>query len=267
VIDEGELIRSAQQGDGAALEALALAYAPRVFRFGLKMCRNEDDAGDVAQQTMLSMASKLRDFRGESRFATWLFAVARSHCIKHRTRGAAAAPTEPLDQRGHAVAAPSTAAPDEQLARRELEVALDSAISALDPAQREVLLLRDVEGLPAAEVAAVLELSVEAVKSRLHRARKSLRDALAPFAEPAAASSSCPDVVELLSRYQEGDVSAEACRTMEAHVDGCAACARRCQSLRRVLTACSNAPTPTLPDALKRRVSEQIRRSLAKQTS
>lgn len=267
MIDEGELIRSAQQGDAAALEALALDYAPRILRFGLKMCRNEQDASDIAQQTLLSMASKLREFRGDSRFATWLFAIARSHCIKHRTRGAGAAPTEPLDERGQAVAAPPSAAPDEELARRELGVALDSAIAALEPGQREVLLLRDVEGLPATEVALVLELSVEAVKSRLHRARKSLRDALAPFAPQADSSRSCPDVVELLSRYQEGDISAEVCRTMEAHVDGCASCARRCQSLRRVLAACSSAPTPALPDALRRRVSEQLRRSLAKQIS
>lgn len=261
---ESNLIEKARTGDEAALSRLVELYAPRILRFGLKLCRDEQDARDVVQQTLLSLASHLGDFRGDSHLSSWLFAIARSHCIKQRTRGAAALPTEELDRAGLQVAAPEHA-PDEAFSREELERALDGAIRALEPAQREVLVLRDVEGLSAAEVAESLGLSVEAVKSRLHRARKALRDRLAPWFEQSSPGPSCPDVVELLSRYQEGDVTSEVCRTMEAHVDGCPECAKRCRSLRGVLAACSSAPLPKLPEDLKRAVREQMRRSLKRQ--
>lgn len=264
---ERQLVERARAGDEAALNRLVEAYAPRVLRFGQKLCRNEEDARDVTQQTLLSVADKIRDFRAESQFATWLFAIARSHCIKQRTRGAAAFRTEPLDEGGAGAAAAPMPAQDEQLAKRELETALEFAIRALEPGQREVLVLRDVEGLSAAEVAIALELSVEAVKSRLHRARKALRESLAPWFEPNAPGPSCPDVVDLLSRYQEGDVTSDACKTMEAHVDGCPECAKRCHSLRRVLAACSTVPAPELPPELHARVVEQIKKSLRRQTS
>ena len=101
------------------------------------------------------------------------------------------------------MAAPVHLHPDEQVAKQQLQSALDGAIAALEPKQREVLVLRDVEGLSAAEVARTLELSVDAVKSRLHRARKSLRERLAPWFEQSAPGPACPDVVDLLSRYQE----------------------------------------------------------------
>lgn len=264
--DETHLLERARQGDSEALESLALAYGPRVLRFGRKMCRDEQDAREIAQQTMLSVVDKLADFRGDSGFSTWLFAIARSHCIKLKTRGDGAR-SEPLEHHEGALVTAPAAAPDEQLGRRELEIALDQAIGRLEPGQREVLLLRDVEGLPASEVAAVLSLSVEAVKSRLHRARKELRSSLSTWFDTEAPGPTCPDVVDLLSRYREGDITSEVCRTMEAHVDGCPACATRCQALRTVLSTCSASPAPQLPEELKRAVSEQIRRSLKRQTS
>jgi RNA polymerase sigma-70 factor (ECF subfamily) len=147
----------------------------------------------------------------------------------------------------------------------QLEQALDFAIRDLDAPLREVVLLRDVEGLAAKEVAEVLGISVDAVKSRLHRARSALRERLAPLTEgasPTQGRGACPDIVELLSQYQEGDVDAAACQKMEAHVASCPTCSVRCTSLRRVLTACGSAPAPQLSEALKAEVLQQIRRSL-----
>jgi RNA polymerase sigma-70 factor (ECF subfamily) len=139
------------------------------------------------------------------------------------------------------------------------------ATAALEPAQREVLLLRDVEGLSAAEVALALGLSVDAVKSRLHRARKSVREQLSPWLEQSSPTKACPDVVDLLSRYQEGDVTSDVCRMMDAHIAGCEACAKRCYSLRSVLATCSSTPLPVLPPELSRAVRAQLRRSLKRQ--
>lgn len=264
--DEAELVERARAGDEAALTTLVEHYAPRVLRFGQKLCGVASDAEDVMQQTLLSVVAHIGEFRGESRFSSWLFSIARAHCIKLRTRGLLGRATEPLEPEARALATPVRQGPDESLARGELERALDVAIAGLDPPQREVLLLRDVEGLSAPEVAQALGLGVDAVKSRLHRARKALRERLTPWFEQSSPGPACPDVVDLLSRYQEGDVTSEACQIMQAHVDACPDCARRCHALRSVLSACNASPLPRFSPELKLAVREQIRRSLKRQT-
>lgn len=264
--DAPDLIERARSGDEAALARLVDVYAPRVWRFGRKLCGGSIDAEDVAQQTLLSVVNHIGEFRGDSHFASWLFSIARNHCIKQRTRGASGQPTQPLERVRDASLTQTSPGPEELFSKEQLASALDVAIAALEPAQREVLLLRDVEGLSATQVAQALGLSVDAVKSRLHRARKTLRDELAPWFEQTTPAPACPDVVDLLSRYQEGDVTSEACKTMELHVEACPQCATRCHSLRSVLSACSATPVPVLPAELQRAVREQIRRSLKRQT-
>jgi RNA polymerase sigma-70 factor (ECF subfamily) len=264
--DEASLIENARAGDEAALALLVETYAPRVLRFSRKLCGASADAEDVMQQTLLSVMSHIGEFRGESQFASWLYSIARGHCVKQRTRGAAAHASEPLERVAGAVSAPARQAPDENVSREQLEQALDSAIGALEPVQREVLVLRDIEGLSAPDVAQALGISVDAVKSRLHRARKTLREQLTPWLEQSEPSAACPDVVDLLSRYQEGDITNEVCHAMQAHVDECPQCAKRCHSLRSVLSACSATPLPVLTDEIKLAVREQVRRSLKRQT-
>ena len=179
---DGELLAAARQGDAAALEALLVRYQPQLYRFGLRMCGNAEDAGDVAQQSLISMARSLRDFRGDASVSSWLYSIARSYCIKKRRRSKFAPEREEsIDAPGNAavqrVADPSPD-PEHAAAGGEIEAALAAAISALDEGQREVLVLRDVEGLSAAEVAKVMGISVDAVKSRLHRARVAVRNRL-----------------------------------------------------------------------------------------
>jgi RNA polymerase sigma-70 factor (ECF subfamily) len=178
------LLNAIRAGDDDALASLLARCAPQIYRFGVKMCRDTEDARDVLQETLLTAARRLREFRGESSLSTWLYAVARSFCVKMRrgSKGAAARETVPLEHAEAAHTAAPGRGPDDAAADRELRSKLERAIAALDPASREVLVLRDVEGLTAPEVAEVLGVSVDAVKSRLHRARADVRAALA---EPA----------------------------------------------------------------------------------
>ncbi len=264
-----ELIEAARRGEREALSALLARHQPRVWRFGMRMCRNPDDAADVLQDTLLAMARTVRDFRGASSVSTWLYSVARSFCIKKR-RKARSAPhvEEPLDaapeSRHDRVPDPGRG-PDEELARRQVEEALDAAIRSLSPAYREVMVLRDVEGLTAREVGEVMGLSVEAVKSRLHRARLAVRDKVAPalgvgVEKPLAG---CPDVLPLLSRHLEGDISADACAQMERHVEGCSRCRGACDSLRSTLAMCRGAPSPQVPEAVQESVRAALKRVLS----
>jgi RNA polymerase sigma-70 factor (ECF subfamily) len=267
-----ELLDAARQGDSAALEALVLRYQPRVYRFGMQLCGDVEQAGEVVQDTMLAMVRSLRQFRGEAAVSTWLYSIARSFCRKKRRErrfvpAQAGSPDllgkgpaeEPLDP------APD---PEQQAAGREIERLLAQAIASLEPAHREVLVLRDLEGLTAPEVAQVLGLSVEATKSRLHRARLALRRALAPRlgvppAPPAAPGSRCPDVLHLFSRALEGDIDHAACAEMTAHLDECPRCRDACESLRRTLALCRSAPTPEVPAPIQARVRAALRAYLA----
>ena len=83
---DDELLAAARQGDTAALETLLVRYQPHLYRFGLRMCGNVEDAGDVAQESLISMARSVRDFRGDSSVSSWLYTIARRFCIKKRRR-------------------------------------------------------------------------------------------------------------------------------------------------------------------------------------
>jgi RNA polymerase sigma-70 factor (ECF subfamily) len=252
---DDELLTAARQGDAAALEALLVRYQPHLYRFGLRMCGNVEDAGDVAQESLISMARSLRQFRGDSSISTWLYTIARRFCIKKRRRSKfAPVREESLDAPGSNAAqrlADPAPGPEQATTNRELEVALVRAIDALDPPQREVLVLRDVEGLSAPEVASVLGISIDAVKSRLHRARVAVRHELAPVlgrrAIEAPQQAMCPDVLRLFSQHLEGEIDSGVCATMEAHLAECSYCRGACESLKRTLAVCRQLPTPEVP--------------------
>ena len=137
---------------------------------------------------------------------------------------------------------------------------------SLDPMYREVLLLRDVEGLSAPEVAEVVGASVQAVKSRLHRARLLVRERVAPLLgveAPAPPSGACPDVLMMFSRHLEDEISAERCAEMERHLDGCARCRGACDSLRRTLALCRTAPSAPVPASIQVSVKAALRNFLS----
>ncbi len=155
--------------------------------------------------------------------------------------------------------------PDDALAGRQVEAALEQAIGGLDPMYREVLVLRDVEGLTAPEVAEVMGLSVEAVKSRLHRARVAVREAVAPAlaipgAEAARPAGTCPDIVQLFSKHLEGEISSTLCADMEKHLASCPACTSRCDSLQRTLALCKATPLPAVPSTVQNEVRVALRK-------
>ena len=249
-------------GDLDALEVLLRRHQDRIFRFGMRMCRDREDAREVVQETMLAVARSAERFRGDASFASWLFTIARNACAKQRRKSAGEpASLETLD----AVPPMATSGPEQDLDRRRIEHALEEAIAALEPNHREVLLLRDVEGLSAKEVADATGLSVAAVKSRLHRARLDLRARLQPQLadEPAVARpDACPDVLRAFSEHTEGDLDASACRTLEEHVASCPGCAARCDALREVLATCATQPPGPVPPAIAASVRSVIRAAL-----
>ena len=259
---EADLVEAAQAGDRAALDQLVEQHAAEIYRFGKLMCRDPEDAKDVLQETLLAMAKSLASFRGSATLSTWLSTIARRFCSKKR-RGQPQLDSHEGVLDGLADDAPR---PDDAVADKELEHALSRSISALEPKYREVLLLRDMEGLPAKEVASVLGISVEAVKNRLHRGRLGVRQAMAPFLgmeETPEPAPGCPDVLALLSRHLEGEISPETCKTMELHLEGCGRCRGACDSLRASLALCRRSRAEAVPPELGRAVREAVFRAIS----
>jgi RNA polymerase sigma-70 factor (ECF subfamily) len=157
-------------------------YAPRVYTVARRMVRNDLDAEDVTQDVFLQVVRKLPTFRGESALPTWLHRVTVNAALALRRRQAARAEQlvrftlDDLPEMDLGGVDP----PQTILLEREARQRIDRAVASLPAMYREVVVLADLEGRSNAEIAERLELSVAAVKSRLHRARQFLRERLAP---------------------------------------------------------------------------------------
>lgn len=186
------LALSAAAGDEAAFEALLVRYRERVFRLGARLVGEPADAQDVLQETFLQVYRGLRGFRGESRFSTWLFRIATNAALMQR-RARARRPAESLEaflprfdaEGGHAGTPEQlrvAAHAEERLDRQRLAAAAHEGVARLPELYRTAFVLRDLEELETAEVAAVLGVEPATVRQRVHRARLMLRGFLSQLA-------------------------------------------------------------------------------------
>jgi RNA polymerase sigma-70 factor (ECF subfamily) len=151
------------------------------------MLGNEADVEDVVQDVLLQVVRKLDSFRGESELTTWLHRVAVNAALLHRRKNAPrlARQVQAADEITYEGSRYNTGAsrdrPDQQAQEREMRRLIEQAIERLPDMYRDPFVLSDIERLSNAEIGEALGLSLAAVKSRLHRARLLLRDALAPY--------------------------------------------------------------------------------------
>jgi len=184
---EAQLIRRVCGGEPEAFEELVRPYERMVYLTAISILRNQADAEEVAQDAVLKAFSKLSTFRGECKFSTWLVQITYNQA-RMRLRKDRRHLYESLDyqqQDGEDDYWPRDFAdwrpiPSELLEDDETRQALQNAINSLSPNYREIVVLRDIENLSIKDTAAILGLSEATVKTRLHRARLLLRDALAP---------------------------------------------------------------------------------------
>jgi RNA polymerase sigma-70 factor (ECF subfamily) len=184
-----------QAGPPLTPERVFRDYAPRVYNLARRMLGNDADAEDVTQDVLLQVVRKLDTFRGESAFPTWLHRVTVNAALAHRRKRAVREehrvhdPLENFVDNGRIHASPVrpwSIRPEQQVLDRETHQLIETAIAKMPVLYRDVYVLADVEGLPNSEIGEILGLSVPAVKSRLHRARLMMRDALAPHFEEVA---------------------------------------------------------------------------------
>lgn len=258
---EARLVAAARKGDRKALNELFKAAAAPALRFSRDFCRDPHEAEDLAQDVMATLLRTLPTFRGDSSLSTWTYTVARRACGRRKKRMARQTPLDEAGSAAFEMPAPE-AEPHRRLERRQLGEALERAIAALPAAQRDVLVLRDVEGLSAAQVAKIVGIGERAVKSRLHRARLAVREQLAPYVKGGDApprGEHCPDTARMLSRYVEGELSPAVCARMETHVASCPACTGACESLRAVLGACRDYGKQSVPPEIRLAVRTAVK--------
>ena len=186
-----KLIELIREGSNESLETLVSRYEGRVYNLAYRMMGNRDDAEDVLQDTFLNVVRSLDSFQSRSSFSTWLYRVATNAALsKLRQRSRRdRSESEFLDEANsvqnlaHAgyILKDWSLSPSENLLNDEARQVMEEAIAELPEIYRVVFVLRDVEGMPAAEVADILEISIAAVKSRLHRARLFLRNRLSAY--------------------------------------------------------------------------------------
>ncbi len=180
-LSEKEAIARAQQGDASAFERLFQLHASRIYALGLRMTGNPAEAEDLLQEVFLIVFRKIRTFRGDSAFATWLHRIAVNFTLM-RLRRKSSQETS-LEENGEQAndrcgTIGELAASDLFLTGSLDRLTLERALKQLHPFQRLVVVLHDIQGYKHTEIAKMLDWSIGNSKSRLHRARARLRKLL-----------------------------------------------------------------------------------------
>lgn len=184
---ESELIRRVAEGDREAFYDLVRPHERSIYLAAKSVLDNEADAEEAAQDAVLKAFTHIKTFRAESKFSTWLIQItineARMKLRKEHRHLYESLEEQSTDEQGDYWPkdyADWREIPSEALELKQLREALTKALNELEPKYREVLVLRDIQQLNVAETAAALGVSEENVRTRLHRARLRMRDALAP---------------------------------------------------------------------------------------
>ncbi len=178
--DERGFIRRLQARDEDAFTELVRRYQDPIYNFLLRMVGRPEEAEDLAQEVFVSVFKHIHRFRGDAKLSTWLFRVASNHCknrLKYldRRHTSRTSSIERVSERHMAGSRGAPHRPDQVLEGREMEAMVQAALATLEPEQREMIVLRDLEGLSYREICQVTGLNEGTVKSKLHRARLGLR--------------------------------------------------------------------------------------------
>lgn len=173
--EENRIIQEVLSGNTDRFEALVTANQKGVYNHALRMLGNEQDALDAAQDAFFRAYRSLATFRGESRFSVWLYRLVSNICFDMLRKR----PSEPdlaiTDENGETMPIPdSRFTPQSELEKKELRLAVRNGLAKLPPDFRQILILREIDGLSYDEIARVTGLETGTVKSRIFRARKKL---------------------------------------------------------------------------------------------
>ena len=189
---ERELIGRMQAGDASAVAELSSEYGPRIHQLAFRYMKNWEDAEEVTQDVLMKVFRKIDAFRGDAALSSWIYRITFNTAMSRLRTGKASRAAEQSPRKeapaGDAPAAPPqdpadwSSLADDHVMRREMREELVSALTQLPEVYRIPVILRDIQGLSTEEASEVLRVKPQTLKSRLHRGRLILRQALAEFA-------------------------------------------------------------------------------------
>lgn len=181
-------LEALRSGDRTEFARLLEAYSGQIYRLGMKMLNNPQDAEDVLQETFIKAFNNIDRFEGRSKISTWLYRIASNEALMllRKRKVQILSVDEPLIGDDDPAESPQEIVdwcclPEDELMSTESQAVLDRSVSQLPESLRVVFLLRDIEGLSTRETAEVLEMTETAVKTRLSRARMRLRELLSTY--------------------------------------------------------------------------------------
>ena len=174
--NEADLIARAKDGDTQAFEKLVLEHQTKVYNLALRMTGNAEDALDLSQETFLRVYKALSLFKGQSSFSTWIYSIASNICLdflrKRKKKGISLSLSDISGEENAAADIPDIRFdPAHEFEKAELRAAIAAGLDALSPEHREILILREINGLSYQEICDALDLEQGTVKSRISRAR------------------------------------------------------------------------------------------------
>jgi RNA polymerase sigma-70 factor (ECF subfamily) len=177
---ETDLARALLAGEADAFEKFVEHFRSKVFHYSWLVCGSPQDAEEVAQETLLKVFDNFGQLREPEHIRAWVFRIAKNVCLMYRRRSVFAPAHElSIEELPEAGEVPDAVQPpDTEFLRSELRNVIDRVIAELPPSYRAVVLLRDLEELSTEETAQILDLSIDVVKTRLHRGRAAMRQKL-----------------------------------------------------------------------------------------
>lgn len=184
--DDKEIIAEIRGGNTNAYASLVRKYQEKILRLSVSLLYNRTAAEDASQEIFIKAYRSLSEFKGESSFSTWIYRIASNHCmdiLRKESRRRSESWESLLEREGEKIHDLFASTPNAQSALENRDL-VDKILQEIPEKQRMILVLREVQGLTYEEIAQVEGSSVDAVKSRLKRARENLRDKLRHFLRP-----------------------------------------------------------------------------------
>jgi RNA polymerase sigma-70 factor (ECF subfamily) len=172
------LARALLEGQAGAFEEFVEHFRSRIFQYSWMMCGQREDAEEVAQETLLRVFESLNQLREPEHVRAWVFRIAKNACLMKRRKSIFAPDQELSLDQIVTDASDRRRLPDAEVIESQMRDSLHRAIAELPDTYRAVVLLRDLEELSTEETAQILDISADAVKTRLHRGRLALRQKL-----------------------------------------------------------------------------------------